>query len=91
MDQLQDRYRSTHQVYFVMGSDLINSLHKWDDGQRIIDEMPIVLFKRKGLSREEEISLEQHDNFPKNSPILVGEDKSLIGVISSTEVRKRVR
>ena len=53
MDQLQDRYRQTHQVYFVMGSDLIDSLHRWDDGQRIINEMPIVVFKRKGLSSED--------------------------------------
>jgi len=40
MDRLQDRYRSEQspaQVYFVMGSDLIDSLHKWDDGQRIIE------------------------------------------------------
>jgi len=53
--------------------------------------MPIIVFKRKGITREEEVALERHDNFPKNEPILVGEDKSLIGVISSTEVRKRVQ
>ena len=74
-----------------MGSDLIDSLHKWDDGQRIIDEMQIVVFKRKGMCREEEIALERHQNFPKNEPILVGDEKSLIGVISSTEVRRRVQ
>ena len=43
-----------------MGSDLINSLHRWNDGQRMIDEMPIVVFKRKGITREEEITLERH-------------------------------
>ena len=43
-----------------MGSDLINSLHRWNDGQRMIDEMPIVVFKRKGMTSEEEITLEQH-------------------------------
>ena len=91
MDRLSDRYRSTHSVHFVMGSDLINSLDKWDDGERIINEMPVIVFKRKGTTNQEAAALERHRNFPKNKPILVGEDKSLIGVISSTEVRKRVR
>ena len=43
-----------------MGSDLINSLHRWNDGQRIIDEMPVVVFKRKGMSKEELNTLERH-------------------------------
>ena len=53
--------------------------------------MPVIVFKRKGTTHEEEIALERHENFPKNKPILVGEDKSLIGVISSTEIRRRVQ
>ena len=48
MTTLQERYRSTHKVHFVMGSDLIKDLHKWDDGQRLIDEVPMVIFRRKG-------------------------------------------
>ena len=39
---------------------------------------------------EEEKELEQHPNFPQNDPIVVGADQSLIGVISSTEIRRRV-
>ena len=66
-----------------MGSDLIWSLHLWDDGERIINEMPIIVFRRKGYDNEE---LFNHANFPKNDPIVVDEEKSLIGVISSTEI-----
>ena len=70
-----------------MGSDLIKSLHLWDDGERLINEMPIIVFRRKGYDNEE---LFNHANFPKNDPIVVDEEKSLIGVISSTEIRRRV-
>ena len=70
-----------------MGSDLIKSLHWWDDGERMINEMPMVIFRRKGYNNEELFS---HENFPKNDPIIIDEEKSLIGVISSTEIRRRV-
>ena len=70
-----------------MGSDLIKSLHWWDEGDRIINAMPMIIFRRKGYNNEE---LFAHANFPKNDPIVVDEEKSLIGVISSTEIRRRV-
>ena len=70
-----------------MGSDLIKSLHWWDEGDRIINEMPMIIFRRKGYDNEQLFS---HANFPKNDPIVVDEEKSLIGVISSTEGRRRV-
>ena len=87
MDQLQEKYKDTHLFYFIMGSDLIKSLHWWDDGERMINEMPTIIFRRKGYNNEELFS---HANFPKNNPIIIDEEKSLIGVISSTEIRRRV-
>ena len=89
MDRLTAKYRESHSVYFVMGSDLIKTLHKWQDGQRMINEVPLVVFRRKGEA-EEEKELASHPNFPRNNPIFVGDDKSMIGVISSTEVRSRI-
>ena len=70
-----------------MGSDLIKGLHWWDEGERIINEMKCVIFRRKGYDNEELFS---HPNFPKNDPIEVDEELSLIGVISSSEIRRRV-
>ena len=70
-----------------MGSDLIKGLHKWEDGARLINEGRFIVFLRKGFNNEE---LFEHQNFPKNDPIIVDETKSLIGVISSTEIRNRV-
>ena len=70
-----------------MGSDLIKSLHWWEEGDRLINEMPMIIFRRKGYDNE---ALFEHENFPRNNPIVVDEEKSLIGVISSTEIRRRV-
>lgn len=50
--------------------------------------MKTIIFKRKGYDNED---LMNHPNFPKNNPIVVAEELSLIGVISSTEIRKRVQ
>lgn len=87
MDQLAKMHEGTHEFSFIMGSDLIKGLHYWDDGQRLINEMKCIIFLRKGFPNDDVLT---HDNFPKNSPILVDEEDSLIGVISSTEIRKRV-
>ena len=70
-----------------MGSDLIKGLSEWDEGERIINQMKCVIFRRKGYNNDELFS---HPNFPKNNPIEVDEERSLIGVISSTEIRRRV-
>ena len=53
-----------------MGSDLIKSLHKWVDGVRLINEGRFIVFLRKGFNNEE---LFEHENFPKNDPIIVDE------------------
>ena len=71
IDQLQERYRLSHLVHFVMGSDLIKSLHQWDEGQRVIDQMPTVVFNRRGEGIGDS-ELKKHANFPKNEPVFVG-------------------
>lgn len=86
-DRLEQIYEGTHSFHFIMGSDLIKHLHWWDEGERIINEMKCVIFRRKGYNNDELIS---HPNFPKNNPVEVDDSNSLIGVISSTEIRRRV-
>jgi len=36
-----------------MGSDLINSLHWWDEGPRLIAETKFIIFERQGYNQEE--------------------------------------
>jgi len=35
--------------------------------------------------------IRSHENYPKNEPIVVKEDASLVGMISSTEIRRKVK
>ena len=32
IEQLEKKYKGTHEFSFIMGSDLIKGLHYWDDG-----------------------------------------------------------
>ena len=52
MDQLQDKYKGTHEFAFIMGSDLIANLHYWDDGERLINQMKCIIFLRKGYPND---------------------------------------
>ena len=87
MDRFNMEHGDTHKFYFIMGSDLIKSLHWWDDGERMINTMRTIIFRRKGYNNDEIVN---HPNFPKNDPIVLQEELSVIGVISSTEIRSRI-
>ena len=45
---------------FIMGTDLIPSLHLWEGN--MVEDIKYVIIKRKGFSNHE---IEKHDNFPK--------------------------
>ena len=46
-----------------MGSDLVTTLHEWENYERMINEIPTVLFQRKGVDNRQ---LEGHKNYPKH-------------------------
>lgn len=87
IDRFQKKYKGTHEFSFIMGSDLIKGLHYWDNGERLINDIKCIVFLRKGFPNDDILA---HDNFPKKQPVLVDEEDSLIGVISSTEIRNRI-
>ena len=33
-----------------MGTDLLPSVHTWEDGEKLLDEFPLVVFRRKNLA-----------------------------------------
>ena len=88
LQKLKEQYKESSEFSFIIGSDLIKGLHCWDDGTRLINEEKFIVYLRKGFPND---LVENHVNFPKNNPIVVAEEESLIGVISSTEIRKRIR
>ena len=48
MKELELKYGNAYKFYFMMGSDLIPGLIKWDEGQKLIDEINFIVFERKG-------------------------------------------
>ena len=49
----------------MMGSDLLEDLHQWQDGDRIINKTPCIVFNRKGFGQSDE-DVQNHVNYPKN-------------------------
>lgn len=75
-------------LHFIIGTDLIPTLHTWHEGDKLIEETPFVVFPRSG--HPVDFSDPNEKNIPKNSTI-VPEECSLIGMISSTEVTVRIK
>ena len=49
MQRLQEMHSDQNmKFHFMLGSDLIPGLIKWDGGQNFIDEVNFVVFERKG-------------------------------------------
>ena len=68
-----------------MGTDLIPTLHEWDNAPQFMQEHSFVLQSRQGYELP---NLEEHPNFPKKCQLMTSET---VGMMSSTEVRKRLR
>ncbi len=89
---LLQNYKKAHpetEFWFVIGTDLISGLHYWDESERLINDINFVIFEREGFEVK---TLINHSNWPKNYKLAYkGDEKNLLGGISSTEVRKRVK
>ena len=49
---LLERYQQAQpdcEFWFVMGTDLIDGLHWWDEGTRLINETNFLIFERHGF------------------------------------------
>jgi nicotinic acid mononucleotide adenylyltransferase len=77
-----DKY-ADYTLKFVIGSDLINGLDRWDNFPQLIAEIPFIIFRRP--NHTENIKAE---NLPLSC---VYGDNSSECSISSTVVRNRVR
>lgn len=86
MQKLAEKYGDENEFHFIIGSDLISTLHLWHEGQKLIDEVRFVIYNRVGYDIEQYFS---HPNMPKKY-IYKTETKNIFGEVSSTEVRKRI-
>lgn len=74
---------------FMMGTDLIPGLKKWDNGQQLLDEINFIIFDRKGFEDVLNTKVKKDYQMPKSYEVLPA-NLNLIGMISSTEVRRRI-
>ena len=84
IEKLNKMYKD-HEFWFIMGTDLLPSLHLWDEGKKFIANHRFVIQHREGFELG---NLNDHPNWPPVAQLL---DSTTIGRISSTEVRKRVK
>lgn len=65
-------------------------MHEWTEGSEFIKNTPCIVFSRKGVGSLSDEELFAHPNYPKNDPIHVNVEESIVGIVSSSEVRKRI-
>jgi len=87
MKRLQEEYKDTHDFYFIIGTDLIPYLSKWDEGDRMLQEVKFVMYLRQ--SHPIDLS-PSNPQLPKHF-VTIDPSKQIIGMISSTEVRNRIK
>jgi len=73
-----------------LGSDLIPSLDKWEEGKEFIENTPCCVIHRRGVGSLSDEELYAHPNYPKKSPIHYSVEESIVGIVSSSEVRRRI-
>ena len=76
--------------WFVMGTDLIEGMRDWDEGDRLIADFNFLIFQRHGYDQNK---LLEHPNWPKNYRLAYDEaklHKNLLGGIMTNEVKMRL-
>ena len=81
LQKLQSVYADA-EICFVMGSDLLKSLHLWDEAEKLKSEWNFLIFHRAGVGEIDPSTLP--------SKYRLVEDAVFTG-ISSTMIRKRVQ
>ena len=59
-------------------------------GKEFIENTPCIIFNRKGVGSLSDAELLAHPNYPKKSDNHVNVEESIVGIVSSSEVRKRI-
>ncbi|SCM05556.1 nicotinate-nucleotide adenylyltransferase, putative [Plasmodium chabaudi chabaudi] len=72
-----------HEFYFIIGSDLLNDLTSWDNGEQLVSENNFIIIERGDYDINKEILKKMHKYYLIEIPV-----KSFVNYISSTDVRK---
>ena len=88
LEMLKEKYGTEYEFHFMMGSDLIPGLSSWHE--KMVTDVNFIIFDRKGYEQILDASIPKNYPMPTNY-VAIKADENLIGMISSTEVRKRIR
>ena len=75
------------EFHFVIGTDLIPSLLKWDMGAKLISDINFVIYLRPGF----EMDLTKSNPLVPANFLTIDPSFNILGMISSTEVRNRIK
>ncbi|CAD8157134.1 unnamed protein product [Paramecium octaurelia] len=78
LQKLREKYQNVH---FVIGSDLVNTLPNWVEGQKLIAETNFIILNRSSHK------IDQITNLPPKYELVQNFEYG----ISSTEIRKRIK
>ncbi|CAD8094295.1 unnamed protein product [Paramecium sonneborni] len=78
LQKMREKYQN---VYFVIGSDLLNGLNKWVEGSKLIAETNFIILNRNSHK------IDQITNLPPHYELVQDFEYG----ISSTEIRKRIK
>ena len=78
--------KKLNNIYFIIGSDILLTLHKWKSWKKLVKLTKLVVFSRKGYDKKSKNSIVV--KYLKNKNIIYIKNKPF--VISSTLIRKKL-
>tara|TARA_Y100001970_G_scaffold291723_1_gene430028 strand:+ start:2837 stop:3397 length:561 start_codon:yes stop_codon:yes gene_type:complete len=76
----------TKSLYFIMGSDNLITLHKWENWKKILELTKVIVFSRKGYDKKaKKIAFTRYNN---NKNIIFIKSKKID--ISSSSIRRKI-
>lgn len=73
---------------FILGTDLLPSVHKWENGANLLLEFNFIVYQRHGYTIDFTESFDYP--LPENFTVL-NPQQAIISKLSSTEVRTRIK
>jgi nicotinate-nucleotide adenylyltransferase len=78
--------KKLNNIYFIIGSDILLTLHKWKSWKKLVKLTKLVVFSRKGYDKKSKNSIVV--KYLKNKNIIYIRNRPII--ISSTLIRKKI-
>ena len=89
MKKFEELYGADYEFHFVMGSDLIPTLHLWHEPEKLVSDINFILYNRLNGDPSINLELTTPSGMPKKFLYKSGA-RNFFGEISSTEVRRRI-